>query len=361
MKKLILTIVLQVALFSVLLAQAPQKINYQGVARNASGQALANQAISLKLSVLDGSASGTLAYSEIHAVTTNAMGLFNVAIGTGTNTTGSMAAVIWANGDKYLKVEMDPAGGTAYTLLGTSQLLAVPYALRSEDAGGVTIYNTGIQNANKMVVQHSPAYPTWGLQYCDTTDQFRFLSSGSKVFEVDLGSRSVNVYAPLKITSGSPGVDKVLTSDATGNASWSDMAPYVSAFQPLGCQVLASPTNAFQKIADMGTFVKKNAVGLIELTLQTNLYAETLNIGVVYELRVDGAATTVGNATALIREQSKYIPAIITGVFPGLAAGNHTVSLWAKAAGIGTASNVMYDAGCFNNSGTNNVLVKEYK
>ncbi|WP_205529480.1 collagen-like protein [Taibaiella koreensis] len=114
------------------MAQAPGKFNYQGIARNASGEPLSGQAIALRISILDGSASGTVEYSETHSVNTNTYGLYNVAIGGGTAVSGAMTDVDWSLGNKYVKVEIDPAGGSNYTDLGAAQLLSVPYALYAQ-------------------------------------------------------------------------------------------------------------------------------------------------------------------------------------------------------------------------------------
>lgn len=128
MKKLILLSLFALAGFGVW-AQAPQKFNYQGVARNNTGTAMANQNISLRISVLDGSATGTAEYVETQTTTTNQFGLYNVQIGAGTAVTGTLGGVTWGTGDKYIKVEIDPAAGTSYTDMGTAQLLSVPYAI----------------------------------------------------------------------------------------------------------------------------------------------------------------------------------------------------------------------------------------
>lgn len=127
MKKMIFSAAL--ALLCASAFAQPQKFNYQGVARTTAGAPIASQAIGMRISVLDGSASGTPVYVETHSTTTNQFGLYNVAIGGGTVVSGSMASVPWGTGDKYIKVEIDPAGGTSYTDLGAAQLLSVPYAL----------------------------------------------------------------------------------------------------------------------------------------------------------------------------------------------------------------------------------------
>ncbi|WP_129022090.1 collagen-like domain-containing protein [Edaphocola flava] len=135
MKKLILSIAIAFAAIQVGTAQAPQKFNYQGVARNNTGAALANQSLGLRISILDGSSSGTVVYSETQSATTNTYGLYNISVGNGTPVTGTMAAVNWGTGDKYMKVEIDPAGGTNYTNLGATQLLSVPFALHAANGG----------------------------------------------------------------------------------------------------------------------------------------------------------------------------------------------------------------------------------
>ena len=115
----------------VAIAQAPQKFNYQAVARNALGAILPNQNVKIRASILDGSAQGTNHYSETHSATTNQLGLFNLAIGGGTVVSGSFSTITWGRSDKYLKIEMDATGGNSFTLVGSSQLLSVPYALNA--------------------------------------------------------------------------------------------------------------------------------------------------------------------------------------------------------------------------------------
>lgn len=128
MKKFIISSLL---LLSVIAAgaQAPEKFNYQGIARSGTGAPLASQAVAMRISIMDGSAAGTVVYSETQSAVTNAYGLYNVAIGAGTPVTGTMGDIVWGGGEKYIKVELDPAGGTDYVDLGTSQLLSVPYAI----------------------------------------------------------------------------------------------------------------------------------------------------------------------------------------------------------------------------------------
>jgi len=129
MKKIITLCALVAALSVQSWAQAPLMFNYQGVARSGTGAPVVSAAIGLRISILEGSPSGSVVYQETHAATTNTYGLYNVAVGGGTVVSGTMAAIDWSSGEKFMSVEIDPAGGTAYTALGTSQLLSVPYAM----------------------------------------------------------------------------------------------------------------------------------------------------------------------------------------------------------------------------------------
>jgi hypothetical protein len=128
--------------FVSLSSYAQMGLNFQGVARNSSNVILANQQVNLRLSILQGSSTGTAEYTETRKVTTNAQGLFNVVIGdaNASSSTGDFSAISWKNNPKFLKIEMDPAGGTSFTLLGTTQFQYVAYAhfANSVDAANIS-------------------------------------------------------------------------------------------------------------------------------------------------------------------------------------------------------------------------------
>lgn len=145
-----------ITLFAVLLtaayafAQSPAKISYQAVIRNSNNELITNVTIGLQISILQGTAEGTLVYAETHTPETNANGLISVEIGGGTTLTGNLADINWSDGPFFLKTEADPSGGSSYTISGTSQLLSVPYALHAETAGSVKGLSDSI--ANKAVL-----------------------------------------------------------------------------------------------------------------------------------------------------------------------------------------------------------------
>ncbi|MFZ4401165.1 MAG: DUF7151 family protein [Bacteroidales bacterium] len=116
-------------------AQAPNKMSYQAVIRNTSNTLVTNQAIGMRISILQGSTSGTSVYVEIQTPITNTNGLASIEIGGGTIVSGSFSSINWANGPYFIKTETDPNGGTNYSVTGISQLLSVPYALYAENSG----------------------------------------------------------------------------------------------------------------------------------------------------------------------------------------------------------------------------------
>ncbi|MDD2986039.1 tail fiber domain-containing protein [Flavobacterium sp.] len=118
-------------------AQTPEKMSYQAVIRNAANTLLINQTIGMRVSILQGSATGTEVYKEIYNPnpTTNSNGLITVEIGAGIPITGTFASINWSNGIYFIKTETDPTGGTNYSIVGTSQLLSVPYALYAKNSG----------------------------------------------------------------------------------------------------------------------------------------------------------------------------------------------------------------------------------
>ncbi|MFA5972921.1 MAG: hypothetical protein WC780_11260 [Lentimicrobiaceae bacterium] len=114
-------------------AQSPAKMSYQAVIRNSSNALVTNTPVRMKISILQGSASGTAVYSEIQTPTTNANGLISIEIGG-----AGFDAIDWSTGPFFIMAETDPAGGTNYTISGTSQLLSVPYALHSKTAESIS-------------------------------------------------------------------------------------------------------------------------------------------------------------------------------------------------------------------------------
>ncbi|MGB0367792.1 MAG: tail fiber domain-containing protein [Flavobacteriales bacterium] len=140
-----LLLALCIALPTLVLAQAPSQFNYQGVARDNDGNVLENQSIGLQIDLHKTTATGTIVFTETHATSTNSFGLFNIAIGNGSAQVGTLSGIDWSAGPYFSEISLDITGGTNYQSMGTSQLLAVPYALYAEtsgDAGSSIFANT---------------------------------------------------------------------------------------------------------------------------------------------------------------------------------------------------------------------------
>ncbi len=120
---------------SMAIAQVPQGIPYQAAARNSGGAILASTAISVRFTIRDSVATGTIKYRETHSITTTDQGLFSLNIGQGTPVSGTFAGINWGSNAKFLQVEIDAAGGSSYVDMGTQQMMSVPYAQYAATSG----------------------------------------------------------------------------------------------------------------------------------------------------------------------------------------------------------------------------------
>ncbi len=202
MKSILTTIALCLLFFGSSFAQ-PLNLNYQGIARNASGAPLANQNIGLRISILDNA--DVAVFSESQTATTNAYGLYNLQIGDGTVITGTMSAAAALSRAK-IKVEVDPAGGTSYTDLGTQQLNSVPFALMAKGVEATSDGGTGLRGTTTSSLW-------WGFY---EAGQYRgYLGSYSgKNEDVDFGTGGGNNIGSVHLTVAA--VPK-LTVDSIGN------------------------------------------------------------------------------------------------------------------------------------------------
>ena len=134
MKRIILCVLTFIFGISVLSAQTapPDKMTYQLVVRDANNELVVNQNVGVKISILEDTPNGTTVYMETHTVSTNTNALATIQVGAGALIVGTtLSAIDWGGHDYYIKAEVDPAGGNNYTVLGTQQLLTVPYAFYS--------------------------------------------------------------------------------------------------------------------------------------------------------------------------------------------------------------------------------------
>ena len=134
MKKLY-TILAALFLTASAFAQAPEKMSYQAVVRDSGDALVTSQPVGMQISILQTTATGTAVYVETQTPTTNVNGLVSLEIGTGTVVSGDFTTIDWSTDSYFIKTETDPAGGTTYTITGTSQLMSVPFALYAKTSG----------------------------------------------------------------------------------------------------------------------------------------------------------------------------------------------------------------------------------
>jgi hypothetical protein len=128
-------------------AQAPEKMSYQAVLRDASNVLLTNQGVGMQISILQGTITGTAVYIETQTTTTNLNGLVTLEIGgsSATVVSGTFSAIDWSSGPYFIKTATDPSGGSSYTITGTSQIMSVPFAMYAKTSGSATPGPQGIQ------------------------------------------------------------------------------------------------------------------------------------------------------------------------------------------------------------------------
>jgi len=196
-KKILLTVLLVsgVCYSTITSAQQGEGISYQAGLRS-STNAVVGKTVTMQFTLINDSTSGTVVYKETQSVTTTSLGVVNCTIGKGTATIGTWKNIAWNHSPIYINAQVDTSGGTVFVDLGTTQLQAAVYA---KSANGITMFQSGTINPFQMVISHSSAYPTWGLSYNDTMDEFNFVGGGNK--SVTISSWSGGIYAHNSYTS----------------------------------------------------------------------------------------------------------------------------------------------------------------
>jgi hypothetical protein len=198
-------------------AQSPLKMSYQAVIRNSTNNLVTNKSIGMQISILQGSASGTLVYQEKYNPNpvSNANGLVSVEIGGGTPVSGAFANINWANGPYFIKTETDPVGGSNYTISGVSQLLSVPFAL----------YAKNVENVNDADA--------------DPTNEIQNMSISGTILSLSKGGGTVTLPS------------------AGGGDNWGTQAAITDATLT-GSGTTASPLKVAQQAATTGQVLKWN-------------------------------------------------------------------------------------------------------
>jgi hypothetical protein len=189
---------------------APQAINYQAVALGPTGGPVKDKAVSLRLSILAGSSTGTVAYQEKQSATTDNNGTVSLQIGNGTVVSGTFATIDWASGTYFLKTEIDTTGGTSYLTVGTVQFFSVPYALYAEKTSLASPdYPDGFTNITPVRMDGSSSYVV-------PTGQTLYITQITQNSSTSCASYGANVNGVTLATGGSN-----ITSSGASNTSGS--------------------------------------------------------------------------------------------------------------------------------------------
>ncbi|MDY8137942.1 tail fiber domain-containing protein [Aquimarina sp. 2201CG5-10] len=253
-----LVLLLLLCNISIAVAQSPEAFNYQTVVRDLNGDVLANQSIGFEIELLEDSATGTVTYQETHTITTNSQGVASMIIGQGT-TLGGFTLIDWGNHTYFLQVGVDISGGTTYTVVGTSELLSVPYALHSSTTDGISFTPNGvatITSGTTALNLETTTGSTSSLRLQNLATQWNILNSTNGfiienedtengVIKIEHNAASNSIYIDdnesigigtntpdagakldvngrIKMVDGNQQTGYVLASDANGIASWTD-------------------------------------------------------------------------------------------------------------------------------------------
>jgi uncharacterized protein (TIGR02145 family) len=306
MKQLLFLFFIGVFLFSSfsVYSQSPGKINFQSILRNTKGEIVSNKAVSIRMSILSGSANGTSVYSETHVKTTDVSGLISIKLGSGTVINGIFGDIEWGGGSHFIQLEVDFNGGMNYVVIGTQELISVPYALYANKTDTsvlnlanrlsekVSVGDTSIMLTNyrteltqKLNASDTATMLSKYLQYADTLNMLaNYLTAlNQKLNKSDTASLSNRISSKVDTTDFPRGT-------ATGNilffngTSWVNLAPG-SPGQSLNISANGIPTWGCIITNTAGS--SSSSPSLLENTALTNITISTTG------------ATGIGAATGL--------------------------------------------------------------
>ena len=200
-------------------------------------------------------------YSETFTTTTNAYGLINLEIGTGT-TSYDFTIIDWASGPYFMETAVDLTGGTTYAVMGTSQLMSVPYALHAKTADSVI--NDNVNDAD--------ADPTNELQNLSISGDTIFLSNGGFVQQADPVIEASGGLSAICSGSTSPGVGwqvydglTIYLQINTSSCGYTTTARYFTSVSGTGSHFELTGVNAIYAATPTGfqVYVQKNSLGAL--------------------------------------------------------------------------------------------------
>jgi hypothetical protein len=151
-------------LFMTMMTFAQNGINYKAVIKDNLGNVVANQAIVVQFSILDGA---TNVYQETHSPTTDDNGIIIVNIGEGTPISGSFSTIDWNSNNHSLNVQVNT--GSGFINMGTTAFKSVPYALVSDNIE-LPYYGDSTNSGASFHVHNNDTNATYGVVGSSGTD-----------------------------------------------------------------------------------------------------------------------------------------------------------------------------------------------
>ncbi len=247
-----------------------QVFKYKTVVRDTGGNPMVNRTVGLRISIYQGDLNGARVYCETHQAASNQFGLVVIEIGNGNVWSGDYYSIDWAGDRYYLKVDMDPDGGNEYEMLGTAQLLSVPFAIYPETSTanrmvGVLTEEEGIRESGE---EGSGTQPQWNVTNegspvvsnpKSTTSPYWEITVGNDIYynDGDVGIGTSNPQGNFHVTAD------VLTGTGTISSAGTAVTGSGTVFKTqlfLGCEITASgETKTVEKINSNSSLVVNSA------------------------------------------------------------------------------------------------------
>ena len=323
-------------------SQAPQKMSYQAVVRNAANTLVANTPVGIKITIYYVNQDPDMApfitvYSERQVATTNQNGLFSIAVGTGTVLLGNFNNINWGTNEYYIKSQIDLTGGANYSLSGGQQLMSVPYALYANQSGGGKVLLNGTTNPQATL-------GTAGDFYINTTTNTIF---GPKT--TVWPATGVSLVGPQG-SIGLPGLTGITGAvGATGAQGPIGLPGLTGAIGATGAQGLTGLTGATGPVGPQGLIGLTGNTGAVGATGPQGIIGLTGATGTTGAQGIQGLTGNTGltGATGAVGTTGATGPQGTVGatglLSNGAIAGN--TPYWNGASWITNSSNI------FNNGG----------
>lgn len=382
---------------------AQKGINYKALIKDDAGNVVANNDVIIQFTILKTSATGTIAYQENQTVTTDVNGLLITNIGAGMPTISAFNTIDWANDFHFLKVEISLGAGLVD--MGTTEFMAVPYALSSGDKSWdvasenvhVTSKNVGIGTNNPTALLQISDTNTAGVSLTvpsiGNESQIEF-KNGSETglhtfykienrsdllrFEIDTDLTATAGYEDLLSLSrnglaldegvrvnefsndpslGDESATALVTEKAVKAHVYNRTNSNYWVRRNLATSSISSLGNTLQPIGPAVIINKQFVDSNIEVTVNTLMSKTSTSgtvFGVSFEIHIDNQISQIFNDGQLKNStQSDFVS--MFSVFQGLSVGTHTVQIYARSTGNSTSTNVRLDSG--NNDGA--IIIKE--